>query len=560
MELTIEQKRALALASARARAAATGGQGVPATPTAPQDAPEAAPAPFERAAGKGAGPARAGVADAAIKGYLGLKQFVGGLDKDEQGVLEQMKLEADADPEGGWRTAGEVGGNIAMTALPGVGAARNVLGARAGARALPGALTAIGTKLGPVSGGAVSSGLASLALTPGKGETFAEQMNDKGDAAVKDAALGGVFGLGGRVLKKWATKMFTPTPEAQTLFDQGVSPTLQQASNNWFGRSVGGMSSGAARTKSRQDREILESYVKQYVMPGVDTKGMTLSEINKLASELIDADRIGILGGKTFKLGNTERIAILRAMSGPPGTQRDVTSEALKSFPGLGDAMQSTNPVRMGYGRFNDIRGRLQDAISSQPGNTRVSIVAKKSLIKARDKFDELVRDPALSPDEALRLATNDQQYKYFKRLQEASETAASHKNLRVEHLTQQFAEKAKQSGDARQFAEMDDPALKHLLEPAMRVIGETPNQNQARAFFTTAKRALMPVAATAGAFSGGPAMALAPLYGLSLAGQFAPTTRAMFGQTDAQKALAKYLTQLEPYTSSAGFALTPGN
>lgn len=538
----------------RKHAARTAGQAAPAAQTAPPAASEPAPATFERAAG--GGPVRAGVADAAIKGYLGLKSFVGGLDKDEQGVLAQMKKESDADPEGRWRTAGDIGGNVLMTALPGVGVGKAAL--------LPKLAKTIAARSSPAAGaigaGAAVSGAQSLALTPGEGESFGEQMTNKAKAAITDSALGGAFSAGGQVLKKWATKMFTPTAEAQTLFDQGVNPTLQQGADNWFGRAVGGMSSGAARTKQRQDREILESFVKQYVAPGLDVGEMKLSEINALANQLITADRNGILGDKTFKLGNPERIAVLRAMSGPAGTQRDVTAEALKSFPALGDAMQSTNPVRMGYGRFNDIRGRFQDAINSQPGNDRVSIVAKQNLIKAKDKFDELVRDPALSPDEALHLATNDQQYKYFKRLQEASETAASHKNLRVEHLTQQFAEKAKDSGVPQQFAEMDDPALKHLLEPAMRVIGETPNQNQWRAAFTTAKRAAMPVAATAGALSGGPAMALAPLYGLSLAGQFAKPSRLMFGQEEWQKALAKYLTNIEPYTASAGFALTPEN
>ena len=182
---------------------------------------------------------------------------------------------------------------------------------------------------------------------------------------------------------------------------------------------------------------------------------------------------------------------------------------------------------------------------------------AKERLIEVKDRFDNLVRDVALSPDERLKLGANDQQWKYFKRLQEASQTAPSHKNLRMEHLLQQFAEKDMQQTGGRAFAEMDDPALKGLLEPAMRVMGETPNQNQWRAALTTVKRAAMPVVAGASLMSPWTAV-LAPAYGASLAGQTRTGAKILFGDTDTQKKMAEYLRRLEPYTASAGFSLTP--
>ena len=556
MEMTVEQKRALALASARARAAAAAGQGAPAAQNG-APAPSEAPVPaFQRASGNGA--LLAGFQDAIIKGGLGLKQFFGGLSDDDRAVLTEMKKEAEADPEGFKRTFGDVAGNIVMTMLPGVGVGKAAM--------LPSLARTIAARSGSVAGGigaaAATSGATSFALTPGEGDSFGEQMADKAKSAVQDAAVGGAMSAGGKLLKKALTKPFTPTTEAQRLMDQGVVPTLQQGSEAVVGRAIGGMSSGATKVKRRQDREILESYVKQFVAPGLDTSNMTLSEINAHARHLIEADRDGIFNGKRFSLPPQVRSFILSALQGPRGTEDDVVAEALRSFPKLGRAMMSTNNVpNIGPDKMKEIRQRIQDQIDrypSGPMQDRVRMGAKERLIEVKDRFDNLVRDVALSPDERTRLGANDQQWKYFKRLQEASQTAPSHKNLRMEHLLQQFAEKDMQQTGGRVFAEMDDPALKNLLEPAMRVIGETPNQNQWRAALTTAKRAALPVIAGAGLASGGPLALLAPAYGASLMGQTRTGARILFGDTDVQKKMAEYLRRLEPYTAPAGFSLTP--
>ena len=558
-ELTPEQQKALALARARARAAAVVGQGAPAPAAAPPDTPEAAPAPFQRSASGGlfggdAGPVRAGIADSAIKGYMGLKTLAGGLDKQDQDVLHLMEEEHKADPEYWKRTGGEAMGSVAQLAIPG-GAVKSMAVLPALAKAIA---SRSGAATGAIAAGAGISGLSGLALNPGTGDSWGDQLVDKAKKSVEDSALGGVLSTGGQVLKRAVTKMFTPKPEAQGLFDQGVNPTLQQGGDSWLARTIGGLTSGAARVKQRQDREVLESYVKQYVAPGLDPAGMSLSEINGMARRLINADRDGIFQGKSFSLSPTDRSAIIRAVAGPRGTPTDVTTEALRSFPTLGDAMQSGNNVpRMGPDRMMEIRQRFQDAIDrhpSGPGSTRVSNMAKENLIAAKDKFDQLVRDPKLNADEALRLATNGDQYKYFKRMQEASLTAPSHKNVRAEHLMQQFAEKDINQTGGQSFSELADPALEHLLGPAMRVIGETPTQDMVRSLVTGVKRAA-PVAA-AGLAGGGPAaLAMAPAYGVSLLGQSAAGSRFLFGQNDWQKAMANHLRDIIPYTAPAGFA-----
>ena len=142
-----------------------------------QTAP-AAQETFQRAGGYG--PTMAGVADAGIKGYIGLKQLVGMGSEDDKGILEQMRQEKAADPESGWRTGGDVLGNIAATAIPGSAAARGIQGAK---------MLALFPKLASLLGAGGSSAATEFALAPGEGDSYGEQLLRKSKEAAKAGAL-----------------------------------------------------------------------------------------------------------------------------------------------------------------------------------------------------------------------------------------------------------------------------------------------------------------------------------------------------------------------------------
>ena len=152
----LEQLRAEArLQQLEARA---GGQATTPAPTAPQP-PQEASKPFERAGGLNA--LGAGLADAGIKGALGIKQLFGGLSDENKAVLKQLKEESDADPSGFARGSGELLGNLATVAVPGGGLSKTTKAAGLVKTLGRAAATAAGTE---------------AVIGVGEGDTYAEQM------------------------------------------------------------------------------------------------------------------------------------------------------------------------------------------------------------------------------------------------------------------------------------------------------------------------------------------------------------------------------------------------
>ena len=131
----LEQLRAEARLAALESKAGGGSVGAPVL-AAPEASSAPAPA-FQRAGDKGA--FGAGVAQGAIKGYMGLKGLLpGGIDDEDRGILKEIEKEAATDPDKWTRMGGEVLGTGAASAAGG-GAALTKAGLKAAA-ALPSAL------------------------------------------------------------------------------------------------------------------------------------------------------------------------------------------------------------------------------------------------------------------------------------------------------------------------------------------------------------------------------------------------------------------------------------
>lgn len=202
MEMTLEQKRAIALANARLRA-----QAEPAAAPSPAEAVN--PAEGMSALERGL----VGAGGAMRRAYLGVRSLVPGQDltpaeKDELATFQKYK-----DNLGTAGTVGAVGADVLMSMAPAAGAMRAAGAATRGAPLLRQALARGGAELGV-----------------GAGYGAATAPEDRGEAAGQ-GALGAAIGMGvNRAIGGLVKPMVSP--EARALAQQGVQPTI--------GQSVGG--------------------------------------------------------------------------------------------------------------------------------------------------------------------------------------------------------------------------------------------------------------------------------------------------------------------------------
>lgn len=524
--MNLEQEQALALAAARRRRAAQ----ATAPPAAPQNGSEA---PFERAGGYG--PLAAGVAQAGIRGALGIKQFFGGLADEDKAVLAEIKKEEEADPNGGWRTAGDVAANVALTAVPGSKIEKAVRGARAAPSALRAAMAAAG-----------ASGATELVLGVGEGDTALEQLASKATNAAEAAGIGGA--LGGSLQK--ASRIFKPTTEAESLMKMDITPTLQQGAEGRVGRFVGGMSGGAfaSGVASRQNNEVLREVMKR-IDPNTDYSDQILSEIVGTADTNLSKAFDDIFAGKKFSMSPANKAAIFKAARRASGNEPDVAADTLRELGRAGQALRSGNTVQLGQGGMRKQRDMIQDRINAMGNEPTVKAGdVKKGLIAAKNKFDEIVRDRKLTPDERAALDDVNARMSDFKRLEDMAKKAGSHKKFKATNLLNSFAAMDPKGGAG--FARAENDMQRQVLEPAIRVL-DLAGQDDTRAGLVALRRAL-PFAAASGAGAGvagltavGAPLAAVPLalgYGTSLLGQTKGGANALFGNTKAQRALAAQL------------------
>lgn len=371
-----------------------------------------------------------------------------------------------------------------------------------------------------------------------------------------DAATGGILSGALSALRKGTTGMFTPSKEAVDLMNQGVNPTLQQGADSWIGKFIGGLTSGVVDTNKRQNAEIIDALLKR-IAPGLDLKNATVPEkVGMLKSHFNDAggEFEKLLGGKTFTLTNQARDAVWQAARGGKGQQPEAIQGAMGAMSHTGSAMQSQNPVNMKSGKLKEYQDLLQDAVGKfDPSTGVISKQAHQALTAAKTKFDQLVRDPKLSAEERSALAAVEERYGDFLRFASAAERAPFHANPSVREINNSYARMA--TGD--EFATGASNTQRELLEPATRVMGLAPSQEQSRQLVTALKRVgkgAAAGAAGAGAVAGNPlATAVAPVYGVSLLGQTAPGARFLFGQGDKQKYMAELLRGLQDRTAGAG-------
>lgn len=504
-----------------AAAAPTGG-GSPTTP-----APQPSEGAQEPARAGGYGATMAGVADAGIKGYLGMKQLFGGLDEDEQKVLQEIAKENKEEPNPGRRLLGNVGANIAATLIPGNKVAQGLNRTRLLMAASPAVAAGLSS--------AGASAATEAVLAPGQGDSFGAQMADKGQQALRAGGIGGA--LGGTMSK--ISRAFRPTPEAENLMRQGVYPTLSQGADSNVGRFVGGLTSGVLPTAKRQNAEIVDAFVKR-VLPNVDTRGMSTSEISGLMDHGLKKEYDALLSGKVFRLTPTARRQIWAEARRGAGTEPDVAAETMRRMGEVGNAMRAGNNVRLSSQSLQNQLNYIQDQINrvSRDPSTKAGEV-KRGLIAAKESVQNLVRNPGLSPDELAQLKNLDGRYSDALRFLDAAEGVGAQQQMKASDLMRGFRNLDPKGG--RGFAMAEAPVQRELLEPAIRTMGLAPNQDEARALLVSLGRAGLKTGAGAAATAVAPGLA-APVYATSLLGQTKRGSRALFGDYAAQRALANQL------------------
>jgi hypothetical protein len=375
-------------------------------------------------------------------------------------------------------------------------------------------------------------------------------MGDKLKSGAKDAAWGGALGAGGQVLTKALTKPFQASPEAEKLFSQGISPTLQQGADSATGKFVGGLTSGVTNVRPRQEQEVADAILHKVTDGNVAMpKG--------IGRDYLDASKgyVGslyddVLAGKVLPISPKTRSEAAAAASalnkqGQFINEAQDASRAVGNV--LGDSKRNIN-VNSATLRDNYLTPLSKEAYAA--GNDET----KRRILAARDVLIEKARTQRLTPDEQALLKEADIKQFDVQRIREATNGPAGEKEgVTLNRLVSAYA-KNKMPGNT---------TGEDIVFPASRIVGSTPNQDMARQALITASRVGTGAGlATGASLMGSPltAAGIAGLYGVSALGQTKGGARYLMGQNDWQKRLAEQLRLAAPYGAGLGNELTPEN
>lgn len=521
---TPEQANALIQQQISQSAALTTGLAAP--NAAPMGAGSPAPqqTPQKPSEGRSLGKSiRAGLANTGIQAWLGAKQLFTDLSPEEQKVRKISNDEANED------TAGKITnflGDVALTAIPGAGA-----GARAAklATALPKAAQAASAVLASGAGqGLVSSALEATDNRSDRAGKFAKD-------AMMGAAVNGVVGLGAKGL----TKAFTPTVDAQKVFDVGGNPTLYQGADSWIGKQVGGLTNNIFDNSKRQGKEALNATIEE-LAPGVRNAKYrdSLKELNDMVKigydQAIPSQRY--VRTKDFESLRDALSPIMRSKDRPMTTKE---IEAIFQGDTKGRYMSSWEVQKY----RQDIQNAIDQATQAGKINPRSSGTDREvaeTLIRARDIFDQKIRMKGATKDQLALLTTTDQQNILAKKLRELLNSASKQDDVSVRNVRDLY--KGDSPHTALVSATGDSKLHRRVLDPFNDVMGDASSFEVPRAFRAAAGSALKGAGLTwAGVNSLGP-LGLLPVsaaYGISMLGQTAKGSRFLFGQEQWQKKLA---------------------
>jgi len=435
-----------------------------------------------------------GVSGAVNDAAMRLKQMLGrDLTPEEvQGVQAQRALRDDS----GAALTGNVVGNLAMTAAPGM-AAERALGAVAG-RVLP-------KILAPTAAAAGTGAGISAATTPLLG-------NETALDAAKAGAIGGAVGnTVARGLSRVA-RPITPSAEAQALIKEGIIPTP--------GRSAG------ADTFAGRFEQRLESIP---LVGDIIRKGNTraIEELNRAAinGTLPGGARTALVGRRAIDeakvtFDDAYEKALTRKKVSIAATDLDKASAAVKSDPDvfIPPEMEKSldklvAQVKARIPASGELTGEMAKKIDSFLGRTAAQYntrggAAERDLGNAILGVQKEVRSAMAQTIPELR--SIDSHYASFLRVQRAAGATGSKQGI----FSPEALQSAVRQMDSGKAFSRGDAVMQNLSEPALNVLGRTvPDSGTAG---RVAAMALMGGAAGGNEYLGGPgfitAAALSPL------------------------------------------------
>lgn len=365
MEMTLEQKRAIALANARLRAQQ---QEAPAAPE-----PEVNPAEGMNALERGL----VGAGAATRKAYLGVRSLVPGLgmtDDERDELALYKKYQGNLGTAG---TVGEIGADVAMMAVPGGAAMRGVQGVSNAARSVPLLGRTLAATRGNLGAGMASSAALSAAVAP----------EDRAGAAV-GGALGGAAGeVAGRMLTRTLGGVASKgvTPDARALMDQGVDVPLWKATENKVLRNLaerGRVLPMSGALIKGQERSAIESWNKK-LLQEASPPVPVLDEANGVIRwQVMPTNKTGTEGLRELDQQFDEAYGALYANRGIPVDQQfrqelaQTIGDTQKYLPGV------ANEVSGIARRVNDTLAGLTEATTTRSGGQAVGSGKVSSRVK----------------------------------------------------------------------------------------------------------------------------------------------------------------------------------
>lgn len=449
---------------------------------------------------------------------LGMPTALESARQTDQAVTEARQLDKPLmDTKAG--VAGDIAGNISLTAIPGAGLQR-ALAAKLGAGRLATALAAGGS---------------------GAGTEFVTAEGGLGDKA-KAAGVAGAAGFGLTGALGLAAKPFQASDDAVKLYAQGINPTLQQAAEGAPGRFIGGLAAGGQGVRDRQRLELARAALKR--IGATPTDDLTGRGIAEAARRSTGAEYDALLNPKQFELTpQALDDALMRAQAtnaqGQMADEAEKAGSIVRNIIGPNELNSAPRVVS-----DTELYNNYLTKFSEKARGAADEEVARRVLDSRRAILD--VRDAQLSPEELQTLRNIDVRNFDVKRLQEATEGKIG------DEVGVSLSGLAKAYGASKMAG---NKTRDELIGPMVRTIGKANNANASRSAAQTYARIGAPLAVGGSAAYFGAPMVAAPLaaaYGLSAIGQTAKGARALTGQTAKQKALMELL------RSGYGASLTP--
>jgi hypothetical protein len=372
----------------------------------------------------------------------------------------------------------------------------------------------------------------------GEGDTYEQQMLSKAENAAKAAATGAAFSgvLGGAA--KAYKGLFRAKPEVEKLIAQGVVPTLQQGADSGVGRFVGGLASGATSVRNRQEDQIANAVVHKATEGMVDMPKATGNEILDSARGYVKGEYQKLFGGKRYDMSPTA-VSDAQQAAQRLNNRGQFVDEATDAGRAVANVLGNTGDVNRHLG-IDKLRDEYLTPLS-KAAYAEASDATKERILAARKVIIDQVRNVKLSPTEKQRLGDLDVRNFDVERIREAIKgKAGEEEGITLSRLATAYG-KNKMAGN---------DTMETLIGPALRVLGNTPRQDEARTAKQIAGRIVGPALGLAGgaaAVTGGTAGAvlglpLAGAYGLSALGQTEKGAKALLGQYNSQKQLAELL------------------